>query len=70
MFIQIKNNLKNYGKDLNLWYHPHQGEIFSVFLDTKKGYLVHREGESQKWLVKYKHAQEEDQPELSVDDIV
>lgn len=70
MFILILP-LKSYGKDTKLWYHPHQGEEFELFLDTKKGYLVHREGEPKKWLVKRKHAElilpDDDD---SVDDIV
>ena len=70
MFVLILP-LRSYGKDTGLWYHPHQGEAFELFLDTKKGYLVHREGEPKKWLVKRKHAElifpDDDD---SVDDIV
>lgn len=58
-YVLIKNNLKKYGNDLNLWYHPFQGKTYELYLDTKKGYLVHRpELESNKsWLIKKSHAE-------------
>lgn len=67
--IVIKNNLKNYGKDTELWYHSYQGEEYPVVLSTKKGYLVHRpEMEDNKmYLVKFKHADYIDVPD---DDMV
>lgn len=58
--IQIKDTLKNYGKDKELWYYPHQGETYPVIMDTKKGYLVQRpieeEAKDTLYLVKHKHA--------------
>lgn len=53
--IKIKA-MKAYGKEIEYWYHPYQGENFHIFMDTKNGYLVFREDDSRKWLVKHKHA--------------
>ena len=60
MEILIKNNLKNYGKDKSLWYHPFQNKSFQLFMDTKQGYLVFRDDveDTRKWLVKHKHGEE------------
>lgn len=58
--IEIKDNLKDYGKDTELWYYSHQGEQFPLALETKKGYLVSREEMpgTKLYLVKFKHAEE------------
>lgn len=60
MEILIKENLKNYGKDKSLWYHPFQNKSFQLFMDTKQGYLVFRDDveDTRKWLVKHKHGEE------------
>ena len=57
--IQITNKLKNYGKQTELWYHPHQGDVYELNLDTKKGFLVKRpETETNGlYLVKHSHAE-------------
>ena len=65
--IRINDNLKTYGKETSLWYHPHQGETFPLLMDTKQGYLVVREEQDRRnWLVKHKHATRE--PDLPSDD--
>ena len=69
--IRIKDNLKTYGKDTELWYFDHQGETYPVTLDTRKGFLVHRpevEG-ARMYLVKNKHAEWVDEEPLD-DEIV
>lgn len=59
--IRIKQNLKDYGAEKKLWYHPHQGETYPVVMETKKGFLVKRPleeldgGEDTYYLVKEKH---------------
>lgn len=58
--IKINDNLKTYGKDTTLWYHPYQGETYPVVMEIKTGYLVRRpieeNAEDSLYLVKYKHA--------------
>lgn len=59
LHVRIKNNLKNYGDDKELWYYDYQGETFPLNLDTKKGYLVkhEHEGELKLYMVKKKHGE-------------
>lgn len=57
--IQVKKGLDKF-KDRKLWYFDFQGEIFPYTLNTRKGYMVMRndDSENRMWLVKHKHAQE------------
>lgn len=70
--IKITDNLKNYGKDTQLWYHPFQGQSFELFMDTKKGYLVRRYDieETRTFLVKHKHGKWLEEEDILDDDIV
>lgn len=58
-YILVKHGLKNYGKDKELWYHPYQGQTYPLFMETKKGYLVHREEEfgTKTWLIRKGHSE-------------
>lgn len=56
-FVIVKKTLKNYGNDRKLWYWDYQGAIFELFFNHKTGYLVMREGDNRKWLIKHQHAE-------------
>lgn len=69
--IKIKDNIKNYGKEKTLWYNGHQGEVYPVVLETRKGFLVNRPNKDGKmFLVKHKHAEEIIDDSPSDDDMV
>lgn len=57
-YIVIKNNLKKYGEETQLWYYPYQGKAFELFMETRKGYLVLRPESDERWLVRKKHGDE------------